>query len=289
MKSWIIQWRQLQTASQLSLWCNNNIIHLFLLFAVTQRSAYLQNELVFNSCQWHTLCFHMTFIELGIPPCSQYWWFFFWPQGNSGWHSSRLVLLATEETAARQRGSCQHELRGQIVVQVGGRPNRCWCGAWGRLRHSSEVAPHHRHTPTTTKGAGLPAMWTQEKVCELLPRPVQSIIQQMEHINHSEGRADWAGSSRVGGGGRWTPHTDFLCARGRALQYYSDLGGVRVGGGGWNGWSQIGVTDLNIGLFTLWSAWIFKVSPACQILLSDYIYMISKNFSAIIFFSYMQM
>lgn len=156
---------------------------------------------------------------------------FFWPQGNSGWHSSRLVLLATEETAARQRGSCQHELRGQIVVQVGGRPNRCWCGAWGRLRHSSEVAPHHRHTPTTTKGAGLPAMWTQEKVCELLPRPVQSIIQQMEHINHSEGRADWAGSSRVGGGGRWTPHTDFLCARGRALQYYSDLGGVRVGGG----------------------------------------------------------
>lgn len=43
------------------------------------------------------------------------------------------------------------------------------------------------------------------KVCELLPCPAQSIIQQMEHINRTEGESEpgWGGvgAERVGGGG----------------------------------------------------------------------------------------
>lgn len=44
--------------------------------------------------------------------------------------------------------------------------------------------------------ADLPVMWTG-KVCELLPRPTQSIIQQMEHINRNEGERAWLGEVGV--------------------------------------------------------------------------------------------
>lgn len=74
-------------------------------------------------------------------------------------------------------------MSGQIVVQRVGR---------GSSGGTCEVAPA---TP------GLPVMRTG-KVCELLPRPTQSIIQQMEHINWKERGRERESPPEVGAG-RW--------------------------------------------------------------------------------------
>lgn len=149
--------------------------------------------------------------------------------------------MAVEETAAWQRRCGQPSLRGQIVVQVGGRVDWYWSGkGGGRLRHSSEQwhiwgsTPHPHPQPPPRGPASLPCEHRKRCVnfCLVPLSPSSSKWSTSTTVRGEQGEADWAGSREVGGGGGWggwTPHTDFLCARGRGLQYYSDRGGV--GGG----------------------------------------------------------
>lgn len=45
------------------------------------------------------------------------------------------------------------------------------------------------------------------------------------HQPHWRREPSWGGGGEVSGGGRWTPHTDSLCALGRGLHYYGVGGG----------------------------------------------------------------
>lgn len=148
-----------------------------------------------------------------------------------------------------------------------------WVGGWigigvgrvgggrsgGRLRHSSEQwhiwgsTPHPHPQPPPRGPASLPCEHRKRCVnfCLVPLSPSSSKWSTSTTVRGEQGEADWAVSREVGGGGRWTPHTDFLCARGRGLQYYSDRGGM--GGGFWNGWSITGGKYLTVGLLTPWS------------------------------------
>lgn len=124
--------------------------------------------------------------------------------------------------------------------------------------------------------ASLPAMWTG-KVCELLPCPAQSIIQQMEHISHTGGERGWLGWERRGWwwGSVNTSHRLPLCSgQGFALLWGS--GGSCSKRDGWGIWEQYKEKTMlwsnyhwSLSRSNRWSSiFLFKVSPCLHFLLN---------------------